>query len=64
MIRYKIDVLKELNNKGYNTYRLRKNVILGENVIQNLFSGFGIKINTINNNQGLPYININKNGEE
>ena len=35
-----------------------------ENVIQNLFSGFGIKINTINNNQGLPYIKINKNGEE
>ena len=35
-----------------------------ENVIQNLFSGFGIKINTINNNQGLPYIEINKNVEE
>ena len=35
-----------------------------ENVIQNLFNGFGIKINTINNNQGLPYIKIENNGEE
>ena len=35
-----------------------------ENVIQNLFGGFGININIINNNQGLPYININNNVEE
>ena len=35
-----------------------------ENVIQNLFNGFGIKINTINNNQGLPYIKIENNVEE
>ena len=31
---YKIDVLTELKNKGYNTTRLRREKILGERVIQ------------------------------
>lgn len=31
---YKIDVLAELKNKGYNTTRLRREKILGERVIQ------------------------------
>ena len=35
-----------------------------ELVIQNLFDGFGVKINTINNNDGSPYIIMNKNVKE
>ena len=35
-----------------------------ELVIQNLFDGFGVKINTINNNDGSPYIIMNKNAKE
>ena len=35
-IRYKINVLSALKEKGYSTYRLRKEKILGERVIQQL----------------------------
>ena len=34
MLKYKIDVLTALKEKGYNTNILRKNKILGENSIQ------------------------------
>ena len=33
---YKIDVLKELKEKGYNTSRLRKDKIMGEATIQKI----------------------------
>lgn len=33
MIKYKINVLEELNKKGYTTTRLRKEKILCENII-------------------------------
>ena len=33
---YKIDVLKELKEKGYNTTRLRKDKLLGEATIQKI----------------------------
>ena len=33
---YKIDVLKELKEKGYNTSRLRKDKIMGEDTIQKI----------------------------
>lgn len=39
MLRYKVDVLKALKEKGYNTNRLRKEKLLGENAIQYLRSG-------------------------
>ncbi len=39
MIQYKIDVLSELKGKGYSTYRLRKEKILGEATIQKIRSG-------------------------
>lgn len=39
MFVYKIDVLKELKQKGYNTTRLRKEKLLGENAIQSLRHG-------------------------
>lgn len=39
MLRYKIDVLEELKEKGYNTTRLRKEKILSESTIQRLREG-------------------------
>ena len=36
VIKYKKDVLKLLKNKGYSTYRLRKDKLLGEATIQKL----------------------------
>lgn len=39
MIRYKIDVLEELKDKGYTTYILRKNKYLSETTIANIRSG-------------------------
>ena len=38
-LKYKIDVLEALKSKGYTTYRLRKEKILGERVIQQLRTG-------------------------
>ena len=35
-IRYKLDILEALKQAGYSTYRLRKEKILGERVIQNV----------------------------
>lgn len=36
MLIYKIDVLKTLKENGYNTGKLRKEKLLGENAIQSL----------------------------
>lgn len=36
MLTYKIDVLETLKESGYNTNRLRKEKLLGENAIQSL----------------------------
>ena len=36
---YKIDVLAALKEKGYSTYKLRKDKLLGESVIQQLREG-------------------------
>ena len=36
---YKIDILDELKKAGYSSYRLRKDKILGERVIQQLRDG-------------------------
>ena len=36
---YKIDILKELKEKGYNTSRLRKDKIMGEATIQKIREG-------------------------
>lgn len=35
-LKYKIDVLAALKEKGFSTYRLRKDKIFGERVIQQL----------------------------
>ena len=39
MLTYKIDVLETLKESGYNTSRLRKEKLLGENAIQSLRRG-------------------------
>lgn len=39
MLKYKIDVLDTLKESGYNTTRLRKEKLLGENAIQSLRHG-------------------------
>lgn len=39
MLAYKIDVLETLKESGYNTTRLRKEKLLGENAIQSLRRG-------------------------
>lgn len=39
MLRYKIDILEVLKEKGYTTYRLRKDKIIGESQIQKIRGG-------------------------
>jgi len=48
MIAYKIDVLESLKNAGYTTTRLRKEKLLGENIIQYLRQGKPVGIDSIN----------------
>lgn len=46
-IKYKIDVLWELKQKGYNTSVLRNEHILGERTIQHLREGKTVSVDTI-----------------
>lgn len=39
MLKYKIDVLEELKGKGYSTYKLRKEKLIGEAQIQKIRDG-------------------------
>ena len=36
MIKYKIDILKELKSAGFTTYRLRKEKLLSEGTVQKI----------------------------
>lgn len=47
MLAYKIDVLETLKEAGYNTSRLRKEKLLGENAIQSIRQGKMIGINSL-----------------
>lgn len=38
-VQYKVDVLAALKSAGYSTYRLRKEKLLGESVLQQLRDG-------------------------
>ena len=38
-LHYKIDVMKELKNKGFTTYRLRTEKVMGEAMMQKLRQG-------------------------
>lgn len=48
MIKYKIDILEELKNKGYSSYRLRKDKIFGEATIQKIRNKDQINFNNLN----------------
>lgn len=39
MLKYKIDILKELKDKGYSAYKLRKDKLIGEAQIQKVRQG-------------------------
>lgn len=39
MLRYKIDILESLKEKGYTSYKLRKDKIIGEAQIQKIRNG-------------------------
>ena len=49
MLVYKIDVLEQLKNNGYNTNRLRKEKLLGENSIQYIREGKMIGAKALDN---------------
>ena len=46
-IRYKFDVLKRLQDKGYTTYKLRKEKILSQSTIECLRDGEPISFDTL-----------------
>ena len=48
MYKYKIDVMKELSERGFTSTRMRKEKILSEATMQNLRKGKGITTDTIN----------------
>lgn len=48
MIQYKIDVLFELKNNGYSTYKLEKEKILTTQVIHKLRKNGGISFDSLN----------------
>ena len=41
-LKYKIDILEALKEKGYSSYNLRKEKLLSESTIQKLRSGEGV----------------------
>lgn len=45
---YKIDVMKELSERGFTSTRMRKEKILSEATMQNLRKGKGITTETLN----------------
>jgi putative transcriptional regulator len=48
MIKYKINILEELKNKGYSSYRLRKDKIFGEATIQKIRNKDQINFDNLN----------------
>lgn len=48
MIRYKIDIMKELNEKGYNYTRIKKEKLLSAQTLENVKQGKSITLDTLN----------------
>lgn len=48
MIKYKIDVFKELKNKGYNQARIQREKLLPAQTAQNIKAGKSITLDTLN----------------
>lgn len=48
MWKYKVDILKELSNKGYTSTKLRNEKIISEGSMAHIRAGRGISIDTLN----------------
>ena len=48
MIRYKIDIMKELTDKGYNYTRIKKEKLLSAQTLENIKQGKSITLDTLN----------------
>jgi len=48
MIRYKIDIMKKLNEKGYNYTRIKKEKLLSAQTLENIKQGKSITLDTLN----------------
>lgn len=46
-VQFKIDILAALKDKGYSTYKLRKDKLLGEGTIQALRTGTMVSVDII-----------------
>lgn len=46
-IRYKVNILDSLKDAGYNTYRIRKEGLIGEAALMNLRKGEMVSMKTI-----------------
>ena len=48
MIRYKIDIMKELTGKGYSYTRIKKEKLLSAQTLENIRRGKSITLDTLN----------------
>lgn len=48
MIRYKIDIMKELTSKGYSYTRIKKEKLLSAQTLENIKIGKSITLDTLN----------------
>lgn len=48
MLKYKVDIMKALANRGYTANRMRREKILSESTMQNLRRGGDINTKTLN----------------
>lgn len=48
MLRYKIDILEHLKEKGFTSYKLRKDKVIGEAQIQKIRNGELVSKETLN----------------
>lgn len=48
MWKYKIDILKELSERGYTSTKMRKDKIMSEGTMQHIRQGKGISVETLN----------------
>lgn len=46
-VRYRVDILEALKSKGYSSYKLRKEKLLAEGVIQSLREGKAVSLENI-----------------
>lgn len=48
MYRYKIDVVKELSDKGYTSYKIKQDNTLSQGTLKKLKEGGNVTLNTLN----------------